>query len=168
MIKPAVTVIVPLRQFRQEQERAYLGNALRASNGRIDSMAKLLGISLASAYRLVTRYDVQRNAIKQRRKCVPPKEVNLKRNDLDKMRPEMLLTFFGVEYVSRRVSGTFWDRHSGQLHLLYYDARKGYLAMVRKLHPDGNNAAADHERMALVNDAWRRLESLMRRHGVEC
>ena len=74
-----------------------------------------------------------------------------------------LLDFFGVVLDDNWRNKGFWVAYEGRLDVLYYEAQKGYKAMVRKLHPD--SGTGDSSRMAQVNAAWGRLETAFRKHG---
>ena len=79
------------------------------------------------------------------------------------LRVNALLDFFSVPF---EPGHGFWERHAGRLDILMFDARKSYMAMVRKYHEAGTHP--DAAMLKKVNGAWEQLQIAMRKHGVEC
>ena len=130
----------------------YLTSLLKEHRGDIPSVCKAARVSQATLYRRLPKLKARTRALlKSDDPKVPVKVTGL-------------LSFFGVEVGSSK-DARFWEAHRGQLDVLYFDARKGYMAMVRRLHPDTGGSQADAERLAQVNAAWARLEDAFRKHG---
>lgn len=145
----------PLYEVLREAEREYLLEALADAGGDIHVMAQRAGISKSSAFRKVKahRCKVPARAL-ARLIRIPPKAC----------KAITLLRFFGVELPPGK-QRSFWLNASCQLDVLHRDAHRNWQAMQRKLHPDNGG---DGARLALVNEAWNRLEKVLRKHGVEC
>lgn len=158
-----------LKQFTREKEREFLmGLMVRLGSPR--EAALQAGVSVQTVYRRVPRAGKVLAALKaegaapvaeslEEPPSLPPTEQEIPGDDA---RVEWLLEFFGVVLEGKR-KGRFWWHYAGRLDVLHFEARKGYMAMVRRLHPD--SGAGDAERMARVNAAWGRLEGAFRRHG---
>lgn len=59
------------------------------------------------------------------------------------------LRFLGVTY--NNSGHSFWESNSGDLDVIFYDAKKKYLYKIRKVHPDYGGT---HDYAVSVNRAW--------------
>ncbi len=144
-----------LRAHLREQEKAYLLHLLERHGNELRPICSIAGISVATLYRKLPKVKMR---CSQRTKRFTIKEVP----GVDRI--EVILRFFGVQI---EPCADFWVKHTGRLDAMHYDARKSYLAMARRLHPDSGGSISDAERLAKINAAWDRLEGAFRKHGWE-
>lgn len=140
-----------LRTHLRHTMRVYLARHLRLAGGDVKRAARMAGASRQTFYSVMARTEIQRargGAIEPTAHRIP-----------------WLLEFFGVVLDDAWRRRGFWQTYEGRLDVLHFEARKGYMAMVRRLHPDTGGSQADAERLAQVNAAWARLEDAFRKHG---
>lgn len=67
-----------------------------------------------------------------------------------------LLERFGVEIPKGRKQN-FWQKNSGELEYIFYDAKRGYLDAIKKAHPDngGSEIAA-----RVINRDWAQIKRI--------
>jgi len=151
--------IKPFVQYMREAKRDYFKRVLAACDGNVKEAADLAQVHHGTVMENTPYKDTASNRETQLRS----KSARL--GDKAPKRIETLLTFFGVVVEADRTSN-FWSRHRGSLDVIYFDARRNYLAMVRRFHPDGRPGNEAEIRKA--NAAWALLQTAMRKHGVEC
>ena len=78
-----------------------------------------------------------------------------------------LLRLLGLNFTCKTRSAAnrdgFWLREEHRLHDILWDARKLWLKLMKKYHPDkgGNNRIAER-----LNVIWSRLKSIFARKGI--
>ena len=147
-----------LMQAVAETEKQYLRDLLTQTKGCVLAAAQSAAMSPQTIYRKLSDHDIKiPNRFKRKRHAkLPRKSIHI----------QTLLPFFGVPCDTPRHGAGFWERYSGSLDAMFFDARKNYMAMVRKFHEAGTSP--DSERLAHVNALWQQLVKAMRKHGVEC
>jgi hypothetical protein len=147
-----------LTQAVVETETKYLRVLLTQAEGDVITAARTAAMSPTTIYRKLSDLDI---AIPNRSKRKRHTKLHRKSIHI-----QTLLPFFGVPCDLPRHGANFWTRYAGSLDAMFFDARKNYMAMVRKYHEAGSSP--DGERLAHVNALWQQLEKAMRKHGVEC
>jgi len=154
------------REYLAIQEREYLIVRSEMSGWNLREAAKSSGYSLATFYRRLKRLGLNPKRMSEQQNDLAIQEHARGDGKLTKfVRVEFLLRFFGVEINPDRNSVSFWGRPRTELGVLLYDAKRGYLEMAKRYHPDAGNGEGSGK-MAKINDAWKRLETAFQKHGI--